>query len=105
MIELPKFKEKDYQFHTEVASTGYKKYFLKGDLVNPFAELFEAKLSKRIQQNVKMFTKTERLSLLEQQVRTIINMVPQDLKTYRNYLDCVEGQTFEFFMPLEMLKG
>jgi hypothetical protein len=65
MIELPKFKDKDYQFHTEVASSGYKKYFLKTDLNSPFAELFEAKLSMRIQQNAPMFTKTERLSLLE----------------------------------------
>ena len=64
-VELTKFKESDYMFHTDIASTGYKKYYRQGDLTSINCILFESKLSKKIQQNVDYFTKIERLALLE----------------------------------------
>ena len=45
--------------------------------------LFEAKLSKKIQANFHLFNKTERLALLEESVRTIMNMVPHDMNMFR----------------------
>jgi hypothetical protein len=47
-IKLDKFKETDYMFHTDVASTGYKKYYREGDLTNSHSIVFESKLSMKI---------------------------------------------------------
>ena len=52
-----------------------------------------------------MFTPVERLSILEQQVRTMMNMVPHDMKTWRSHLDNISSSRFEFFQPLENLCG
>lgn len=35
-------------FHTDIADTGYKKYYKDGDLTNIHSILFESKLSKKI---------------------------------------------------------
>lgn len=45
---MQKFRESDFQFHTDIASTGYKQYFAESDLLNVHAVLFEAKLSQSI---------------------------------------------------------
>jgi len=80
---LPKFKETDFQFHTDIASTGYKKYYSHDDLDNVTCMLFESKLSQKIQTKVENFNKTERLNLLEESIRTVMNMVPHDMESFR----------------------
>ena len=92
-------------FHTDLASTGYKKYYKDGDLSNINAILFESKLSKKIQMNVDYFIKIERLALLEQQVRTCMNMVPHNMKSFRKMMDNVDNFEYDFFQPLENLNG
>jgi hypothetical protein len=64
-IQLPRFKEGDYQFHSDLASGGYKKYYLKGNLDRVHSLLFEVRLSQRIQENAAIFSPVERLSILE----------------------------------------
>ena len=67
--------------------------------------LFEAKLSKNIQRNYELFDKTERLTLLEESVKTIMNMVPHNLSLWRRRLNGSEGLHFDFFQPMENLRG
>ena len=45
---MPRMKEADYQFHSDMTSSGFKKYFNLGDYTNPTFILFEAKMSKKI---------------------------------------------------------
>ena len=69
-------KEAEYQFHSDMTSSGYKKYYSVDNLANTKFILFEAKMSKKIQANYLIFNKTERLVILEEAVRTVMNMVP-----------------------------
>ena len=64
-IKLARFKEREYQFHSDITSSGYKKYYTE-DLEEVKMILFESKLSRKIQANHHLFNKTERLTLLEE---------------------------------------
>jgi flagellar biosynthesis/type III secretory pathway M-ring protein FliF/YscJ len=61
---MKRFKETEYQFHSDISSSGYKKYYDEDDLDSLKIILFEAKMSKKIQANYNLFDKTERLTLL-----------------------------------------
>jgi hypothetical protein len=86
-MRLKRFKESEYQFHTDITSSGYKKYYDEDNLDDLTMLLFEAKLSKKIQANHDLFDKTERLNLLEESVRTIMNMVPHNMDMFRRRLN------------------
>jgi len=42
---------------------------------------------------------------LEEAVKTVMNMVPNDMELYRRRLNNYEGINFDFFQPLEILRG
>ena len=73
---MPRMKETEYQFHSDITSSGYKKYMDSNNMDSCLYILFEAKMAKKIQANYHLFNKTERLVILEESVRTIMNMVP-----------------------------
>jgi hypothetical protein len=104
-VKLPRFKESEYQFHTDIASSGYKKYFKDDNLDQMCMILFESKLSKKIQANHDLFDKTEKLTMLEQSVRTVMNMVPHNMDVFRRVLNNTDHIKFDFFQPLENLRG
>jgi hypothetical protein len=104
-VEIPTFKQTEYQFHSDITSTGYKKYYKEDALDDLQMILFEAKFSKHIQAHYLLFDKTERLTLLEEAVRTIMNMVPHNMDLWRRRLNGFEGEHFDFFQPMENLRG
>ena len=52
-----------------------------------------------------MFDKTEKLTILEQSVRTLMNMVPHNMDVFRRVLNNTDHIKFDFFQPLENLRG
>lgn len=80
---MPRFKETEFQFHSDITSSGFKKYYDSSNLENVPYILFESKLSKKIQANNNIFNKTERLTILEESIKTVVNMVPQNMDMFR----------------------
>lgn len=95
---MPRFKETEFQFYSDICSAGYKKYYEAHNLENMPYILFESKLSKKIQANYSIFTKTERLTILEESVRTVMNMVPQNMDMFRRQLNISDSHVkYDFF--------
>ena len=104
-VELVTFKQTEFQFHSDITSSGYKKYYKEDALDDLQMILFEAKMSKHIQAHYLLFDKTERLTILEESVRTIMNMVPHNMGLWRRRLNNTQDVHFDFFQPMENLNG
>jgi hypothetical protein len=62
---MPNFSKRDYQSRTNVAHSGFKRYY-KANSEKPFAVLVEAQLGEQLQANGEMFSHAEKFAILNQ---------------------------------------
>jgi hypothetical protein len=98
-IELRNFQPFEYAIRTQLCNAGYKKYYNIYQQ-NKDILLLETRLADIFFQNKESFSAHELFIILENNILTLMNMVPIDI---RNVF--TTEKEYDFFQTLEILKG
>ena len=103
-ISFKNFECDDFQLRNSISSQGYKHYYTDGAFDVADILLIECRLSDDILENKRKLTPYDRTFIMENQIRTVLNMVP--LQTHDILTRELENYTqYDLTQPLEILQG
>ena len=96
-------KSDDFDFCSQLASTGYFRYYSPDAIHEQIALLVESRLSSEITENYINLNSFEKNYILESQIRTVLNMVPSEGMEVLVSRNACEIDQFDFLQPVEEL--